>query len=717
MREFLEFLDLSNWAITLYLESLGEGHLTSFELSGIIPEASPEDFQASIESLINNGLMIQLLPEVEGGLINYISVPPISPIITYFQNINASFPQIQEQIKQMLNKVITQIVGQAQEGGEAESLQNQFSELKRDLEEDVLIQTQDIKDFSEDFSRIAEIKDLFVNVKMVIGKLQHDISSITQTQFATLIKTLAKIKENIKKKIQTLELKKNEERVITVIEEVLKEKLEQMVGGFTSDLSDLITKEFKNIMKPVEEQIQKPAIKKIESLMPIQSEMKQIFQNIRNNLNEKMEAIGTMIAEEKGGINRKLEQCQESIMTNIDQVLENSLAQVSSLNAPIIKCLESYFQDYITLEKFNVGNIWAVTNLAKLKEIIQKSLGSTKRFMTIIAPKIDTLLSLEQIQNIEPSVKVRIASSIPDVNSTVKGINALSNCQYRQLENETIIAMISDGAHLLIGTLFPEKDDENAFIGVGIEEPALINVLKGIITTTWNASSGGSTTIAPQTTTPGPVKPISSTQSFAPKKEIPKEASKPIVDIPVYKPSVSSELAAEIKKTAKEAPKLGVKQPNVEAPKLAAKLTPTAEAPKEAMKQPNVEAPKVSAKLAPTAEAPNATPTATTAEVPGTTGSFISQVQPKAGDPVAAEINTAFNQLLARLPSLNAEEFSKQLQNVVDIILEKKGFSVTMHNIRGTVNEFKGRRTPQLTEEDLNHIFQKIEEWKQKLII
>jgi hypothetical protein len=104
-------------------------------------------------------------------------------------------------------------------------------------------------------------------------------------------------------------------------------------------------------------------------------------------------------------------------------------------------------------------------------------------------------------------------------------------------------------------------------------------------------------------------------------------------------------------------------------------------------------------------------------EIPKTRPSVIptSSTQPQPGDQVGGIINAAFNAVIQQLDTFKGSEFSKALQQVTDVILENKGYSVTLHNVRTWVNNYKMSRDL-LTEQDKQDIKEAIESWKQRLI-
>ena len=80
----------------------------------------------------------------------------------------------------------------------------------------------------------------------------------------------------------------------------------------------------------------------------------------------------------------------------------------------------------------------------------------------------------------------------------------------------------------------------------------------------------------------------------------------------------------------------------------------------------------------------------------------------------SVEIDAAFRVLVKKLPNLKGEEFSEELDKVAELILEKKGFSVTLHKIRSKINQYQTQG--HLSDVDINHIIENIEEWKKKLL-
>ena len=94
---------------------------------------------------------------------------------------------------------------------------------------------------------------------------------------------------------------------------------------------------------------------------------------------------------------------------------------------------------------------------------------------------------------------------------------------------------------------------------------------------------------------------------------------------------------------------------------------------------------------------------------------FVSSTTRKKGDDAGLLINAAFDNLIRKLHNLKGEDFSEELQKIADLVLEKRGFSVTLHKLRSLINQYRFSDNL-LNENDTKQIIANIESWKQKLI-
>ena len=137
----------------------------------------------------------------------------------------------------------------------------------------------------------------------------------------------------------------------------------------------------------------------------------------------------------------------------------------------------------------------------------------------------------------------------------------------------------------------------------------------------------------------------------------------------------------------------------------------TVASPKSMLKptpRPTIQHPPKPSIQPPSQEVPRPKPSTISRATPSTT-----QLDPN--DQVGNLINTAFNAVLQQLDKFTGSDFGKALQEVTDLILENKGYSVTLHNVRTWVNNYKNSRDL-LTDQDKSEISEAIETWKKKLL-
>ncbi|GAH17125.1 unnamed protein product, partial [marine sediment metagenome] len=147
MEEFLKNFQLSDNAIKLYIKCLGQQPFSSVELYSFMPNISQEDFNNILEDIIDNGLFIPNSNQ-NLGILQYLAIPPIKPILNYYENINNNLTSIKKQLQLLLSKSLTKIF-QDNQIIELDTVYDATQELRKDVEEDVIIQKQDIDDIVE----------------------------------------------------------------------------------------------------------------------------------------------------------------------------------------------------------------------------------------------------------------------------------------------------------------------------------------------------------------------------------------------------------------------------------------------------------------------------------------------------------------------------------------------------------------------------------------
>ncbi|TFF89349.1 MAG: hypothetical protein EU548_07625, partial [Promethearchaeota archaeon] len=164
MEKFLKQIELSENSIILYLKALKKTPLTYYELYTLVPTLNQEEFDLVLNELMNKELMIQIQSDLSELLTFYHIIPPIQPILNYYTNINTNFNGIERQIISLVEENIEENF-QQENKVELDSLLENYQEIRKDVEEDGLLQKQDIEDIVEAMDSIKVVNDLMQQLR------------------------------------------------------------------------------------------------------------------------------------------------------------------------------------------------------------------------------------------------------------------------------------------------------------------------------------------------------------------------------------------------------------------------------------------------------------------------------------------------------------------------------------------------------------------------
>ena len=653
MEDFLKTLNLSDNATHIYLKCLGKAPLSSFEIYSIVPKLSQDEYTETLNELSELGLLVPIQSEDPDVITTYLFIPPFNPIIIYIANIKRNLDSIKNQLHQLLAKTL-ETTFKKNSILELDTVFQATQDIKKDIEEESIIQKQDVEDIvqgMENFNIIGEVlKDLHQRVK-----------GVAQTEFSNLINMITETKDDIITQLGYLELKKHEDPVRKLIERVFKQHSEELIKKFTSRLYELIETEFTNTRESLNNIV--------KSVFQFRDDFKMLLVNTVNNYERKINTIIDLIKTKNNELTKDLEQFEKQILDDFQRVIKNSVDSIAALNDPIDKVMKNYFHSYISPEKVQLNDLWFIDSISRVNENIINWIAKSSHELVIILPKLEAHLSEDSFNTLNSNLKIKIASSEAHTNSFVKSLKALKNIEYRTLKNEDIIILKGDDKYLLIGILDKYSQDPlDDFIGFATNHPSYFKLLRSFIQSMWERGSSelyevphgiGVKTESPPSLQTTPIKKI-----------------QPSIEVPDHiraKEKRDSTLKRVVVKSPLEVKPMINTQPKT--------TESTNDLTKQIQNQVN----------------------------------FVSSAQPKLGDEAGIMINNAFNDLSQKLNKMNGETFSAELQKIADLILEKKGFSVTLHKLRSTINQYKMFVHP-LTEINITQIKQDFEEWKAKIL-
>ena len=552
--------------------------------------------------------------------------------------------QLADIIKETLDKIFKE-----NELIELDSVDTVAQELRKDIEEDTIIQKQDVEDIVEGMENLRILSD-------ALEDLHNKIKGLTQSEFSNLIKILPQIENELKEMVET---KKNKRELIEFIESIFKENFDKMVNEFTLNLHELIKKEFENTLESMNTIM--------NSTFQFRDDFKMLLLNMITNFEVKMNSIIDLIKGKNDALEDDKEQCKNIILKDLIKISEESVNSIIALNDPINQVIQNYLSIVKSSEKNKITHIYQVYSLIKVKKEIETFINNTQSEIQIIIPIIENLISPDQFKGCSKSLKIKFASSEAHTNSLVKSFKEIANLEYRTLKNSSVIALKGDGDRLLIGIVQANsKDKLKDFVGLTTDFSPLIKLLEPVITSLWQIGS----TDTGQLPKPGRIE-----EDLKIISDHLKPQRTPIKEAPVVTPKMP-----ELEKIKQ--------QPQI----IKDNISPVVDK-KEKKEPPSVEIPIIKESFSDTK----------------------TEFRPKVGDLDGLLINDAFNTLIQKLPSLKGTEFSERMQTIADLILEKKGFSVTLHKVRSIINQFK-LKNELLNELDIKQIIASIEDWKSRLL-
>lgn len=643
-------LQLSEKAIKTYFYCLGSLPLTHDELCKIIPNLSQEENEAVLLELIENGLLKKITPEHPKSIFYYKAQPPITQILNYYDNIYKNLNDIKGAIQSLLQKSLQKVFANTSEI-ELDTVYAELKEIMKDISEDTLLQKQEVKEILKEMEALNVIAETLENFKQKINKL-------TQTQVFDITNKLLGVKNSIIEKIKPLELKKKEPLVFEIIENNFGERVKSIILELGATLQQLIEEEYQAINNSISDLIEKSFKHLIE--------MKTLLMGMVNNFDVRMKEIFNAVENNKNNLDEGIKKIKTNIIKNINSIIQGSIDQVSGLNKPMEDVLKQYFIQVSKTNEIFIDKLWVIKSRVKLEEEMKNIIKHAQERLTIVIPKIEEFFTIEEIESFPATLVINLSSSDPPTNSRVKKLNQQSNFSFKHLQNENLLIIRGDDNYFILAILFEDSENPlNDIIGLGCNYIPLINIFNKIIEKMWSGGALDSLTSLPK---PQYVPKIKDTPPLTP-------PTPPIQEIKPMKP-ISEELKTQLADNKEE------------------NDTISTQINSKTFLEPPI------SKIEPAASIG--------------TSQFISTVVPDPDDTSGILINNAFNFLIQSFNILKGNEFSEQLDKIAESILEKKGFSVTLHNIRSVINNYK-EYPDYLNDLDKQQIFEAIENWKQHL--
>ena len=495
-------------------------------------------------------------------------------------------------------------------------------------------------------------------IKDVLENLRQTVKGVTQTQFSSLINLIANIKNEIFIKIESLELKKSEKAVKVIVEEAFKQNFNKLLGDFTANLHKLIGDEFDNTIESLNNIL--------NSTFRFRDDFQMVLLNMLSTNEKKIKQIIELIKTKKVGLESDLKEFEKKIIDNFTDIIGKSIDSVASLNEPINNTLDNYLTTIKESMELESDNFWQIKSIARVKEEISNIISQSTQSLLVVVPKLEENLSFDDFKDNPNTIKIQIASSEAHTNSLVKKYKGLKNFEYRILKNENVIICSADDDSLVIGIIDMESNNaSDNFNGFASKNKSLIKLFQFVVKAVWDIGSS-SLQETPRT--------LNIT--------VPKKSSVSKTPITTKSPLKTTHTPVTKKSFINQVKKQEIKSSEGKITHLAEELSNKIKEPKKVHESDKITQPTE---------------------------------EPITLEDSGIVINNAFKSLIKKLHKLKGDEFSKEMEIIADLILENKGFSVTLHKIRSKINQYKNHLS-HLNDVDIKHITESIEEWKKHIL-
>ena len=351
LHELLKNHQLTEDAISLYINCIEKAELTKDEIISLVPQLSSENFIAIINELINLNLYLQIpskKPEIPDY---YLAISPFSILLENFSNINEIILSNQELIKNSINQVF-----KGDNKIELNSAFTQFQMLAKEHTEAITSQKKNFENNMVELGKIDELNKTLDNLNEIVTNLNdatttihQNIRGVAQSQFGNLIKILKTIRTQLGIELKKVDSKHVDE-IVNLVEKVFSSEFKEMVDRFTDTIFSLIDLEFQNfetlinqlIYESIKLKVQEPISSITSNLLKIQNDSRMIASNMINKFDDKLEEIKRILITNKDSIPTNLKNLENIISDNINEIFQDSTNKILELKN-IIENIQSKF--------------------------------------------------------------------------------------------------------------------------------------------------------------------------------------------------------------------------------------------------------------------------------------------------------------------------------------------------------------------------------------
>ncbi|MGQ4875504.1 MAG: hypothetical protein ACP6IY_15665 [Promethearchaeia archaeon] len=465
MEKKTQLLDLDDNALKIYFNCLGKGALTFNELRAFIKNISVMDMHKIIEQLMEKNLLVAIEPKNNKFPIHYTALAPIELISKTINKIikflKASGGNLQIAFRDTLEKVI-----EKQELFNADILVEKIDNLIKNFDREAEGIRKELEELIDNAESNNLTSDFLINY-------EKELKNLMYSEIAGILIPILQFKEEFKEKYTSIGIT---DQQWDAVKDEIKNILAKNIHEKTQEIVEIISDEFEEIRKYFDE--------KIKISFQNKFEQKSVYLGMINLFKNELIKFKKTISEELNSIKERLSILEKTINSNLLETYEKLISNYSEEIDSIENIIKELLKHYSKLKKSDIERLNTFYSIEKVKELIDLYLSKSKTELIIIVPNIKEYIPLEKIPSFSQKIIIKIAATEAHNDENVKFLEDLENVEYKKIKNNNFIGLISDYSEASIG-FYEVFNGEPYIIGFSTDYTPFIDLLKEIISEKW----------------------------------------------------------------------------------------------------------------------------------------------------------------------------------------------------------------------------------------
>jgi sugar-specific transcriptional regulator TrmB len=440
----------------------------------------------------------------------------------------------------------------------------------------------------------------------------------------------------------------------------LKSMAEKIVSRVISEQFNELTVVFRDKFVQTTQNMLDQVINQLGSITEtageISSDLGTVFTDIEGGLKTTLEDLENRVSGVYDDIISGINELKGLFRTEIFETLQNDIINniINQLDSAEVT-MNEFWQRSKEASLLSFKDVWFVRSVEGIKAQINESLTRVKMRVHIVAPKLEDV-DLVALTRLKRHINIRISTNFdlhnPEDQMRYNQIADHPNFTLRYYGRENLWSINKDFEEVVVCVLSESEEGELQIAGMGSVLEEHVKLFAAVLEDVWIQS-----------------KKLDQVEILHELKKTPKERPTPSIPIPIKKEP------ERITPTIPERPSSFQKEP--------VKLEPIT---------------KIETPVEPPAVQPE--PSMSTASI-GSTDAYLS---------------SQIDKLLNNLPNMTGHDIATELQNIQDDILERKGFSCVIRQIRMGIDPLKTNPNV-LNPSERQELISKINFWRSKLKI